>query len=50
MHLLAAVDMFKGTFDVRPQKMISGPNGHRPLDFDLRQSSRTVCVTEMKRD
>ncbi|POG58734.1 hypothetical protein GLOIN_2v1789985 [Rhizophagus irregularis DAOM 181602=DAOM 197198] len=37
-YLLAGANNFKGKFYIRPQKVISGPNGHGPLDFaiDLR--------------
>ncbi|CAG8832011.1 25546_t:CDS:2, partial [Gigaspora margarita] len=51
-YLLAGANNFKGKFEIRPQKVISGPNGHGPLDFaiDLRQTAKTVGVTEVKKD
>uniref|UniRef100_A0A1D1YXI6 Transcription initiation factor TFIID subunit taf73 n=1 Tax=Anthurium amnicola TaxID=1678845 RepID=A0A1D1YXI6_9ARAE len=51
-YLLAGANNFKGKFEIRPQKVISGPNGHGPLDFaiDLRKTAKTVGVTEVKKD
>jgi len=51
-YLLAGANNFKGKFEIRPQKNISGPNGHGPLDFavDLRRTAKTVGVTEVKKD
>ncbi|PKC64282.1 hypothetical protein RhiirA1_222738 [Rhizophagus irregularis] len=51
-YLLAGANNFKGKFEIRPQKVISGPNGHGPLDFaiDLCQTAKTVGVTEVKKD
>ncbi|CAB4435833.1 unnamed protein product [Rhizophagus irregularis] len=51
-YLLAGANNFKGKFEIRPQKVISGPNGHGPLDFaiDLRRTAKTVGVTEVKKD
>ena len=44
--------VIKRKFEIRPQKVISGPNGHGPLDFaiDLCQTAKTVGVTEVKKD
>jgi len=51
-YLLAGANNFKGKFEIRPQKNISGPNGHGPLDFavDLLRIAKTVGVTEVKKD
>jgi hypothetical protein len=51
-YLLAGANNFKGKFEIRPQKVISGPNGHGPLDFaiDLRRTAKTVGVTVVKKD
>ena len=51
-YLLAGANNFKGKFEILPQKNISGPNGHGPLDFavDLRWTAKTVGVTEVKKD
>ncbi|CAG8648086.1 3755_t:CDS:2, partial [Ambispora gerdemannii] len=51
-YLLAGANNFKGVFEVRPQKNLSGPNGHGPVDFtiDLRRTAKTVGVTEVKKD
>jgi hypothetical protein len=51
-YLLAGANNFKGKFEIRPQKVISGPNGHGPLDFaiDLRRTAKTVGVIEVKKD
>ncbi|CAG8606994.1 2567_t:CDS:2 [Gigaspora margarita] len=47
-YLLARANNFKRKFEIHPQKVISGPNGHEPLDFviDLRQTAKTVSITE----
>ena len=51
-YLLAGANNFKGKFEIRSQKVISGPNGHGPLDFaiDLRRTAKTVGVIEVKKD
>ncbi|CAG8452805.1 10225_t:CDS:2 [Ambispora gerdemannii] len=51
-YLLAGANNFKGMFEIRPQKNISGPNGHGPVDFavDLRRTAKTVGVTEVKKE
>ena len=51
-YLLAGANNFKGKFEIRPQKVISGPNGHGPLDFaiDLRRTAKTVGVIKVKKD
>jgi hypothetical protein len=38
------------TFELRPEKNITGPNGHGPVDFaiDLLKTAKTVGVTEVK--
>ena len=35
---------FKGMFEIRPQKNLSGPNGHGSVDFavDLCQTAKTL--------
>jgi hypothetical protein len=52
VYLLAGANSFKGKFEIRPQKNISGPNDHGPLDFaiDLRRTAKTVGVIEVKKD
>jgi hypothetical protein len=51
-YLLAGANNFKEKFEIRSQKVISGPNGHGPLDFaiDLRRIAKTVGVIEVKKD
>jgi hypothetical protein len=49
-YLVAGVNLYEGKFELRPEKNITGPNGHGPVDFaiDLLQSAKTVGVTEVK--
>jgi len=42
-YLLAGANNFKGKFEIRPQKVVSGPNGHG-LSI-----SRLTCVKQQKR-
>jgi hypothetical protein len=46
----SVVDLYEGKFELRPEKNITGPNGHGPVDFaiDLLQTAKTVGVTEVK--
>ncbi|CAG8615287.1 1326_t:CDS:2 [Paraglomus occultum] len=39
-----------GKFELRPEKNITGPNGHGPVDFaiDLLKTAKSVGVTEVK--
>ena len=43
-YLLAGANNFKGKFEIRPQKVISGLNGHGPLDFaiNLRRTAKQL--------
>src|SRR5688572_12600355 len=34
-YLVAAANLYPGKFEVRPEKYVSGPNGHGPVDFSL---------------
>ncbi|RIA84334.1 hypothetical protein C1645_742401, partial [Glomus cerebriforme] len=47
-YLVAGVNLYEGKFELRPEKNITGPNGHGPVDFaiDLLQSAKTVGMTE----
>ncbi|PKB96624.1 hypothetical protein RhiirA5_434532, partial [Rhizophagus irregularis] len=47
-YLVAGVNLYEGKFELRPEKNITGPNGHRPVNFaiDLLQTAKTVGVTE----
>ncbi|PKK63104.1 hypothetical protein RhiirC2_855241 [Rhizophagus irregularis] len=49
-YLVAGANLYKGKFELRPEKNITGPNGHGPVDFaiDLLQTAKTVGVTEVK--
>ncbi|RIA84288.1 hypothetical protein C1645_422583 [Glomus cerebriforme] len=49
-YLVAGVNLYEGKFVLRPEKNITGPNGHGPVDFaiDLLQSAKTVGVTQVK--
>ncbi len=49
-YLIAGANLFEGKFELRPEKNISGPNGHGPVDFalDLPRTARTAGVTEVK--
>jgi hypothetical protein len=49
-YLVAGVNLYEGKFELRPEKNITGPNGHGPVDFaiDLLQTAKTVGVTEVK--
>jgi hypothetical protein len=49
-YLVAGVNLYEGKFELRPEKNITGPNGHGPLDFaiDLLRTAKTVGVTEVK--
>ena len=49
-YLVAGANLYDGKFEFRPEKNITGPNGHGPVDFaiDLLQSAKTVGVTEVK--
>jgi hypothetical protein len=51
-YLLAGANNFRGKFEIRPQKVISGPNGHRSLDvaIDLCKTAKMVGITEVKKD
>src|SRR5436309_1405838 len=44
------INLYEGKFELRPEKNITGPNGHGPVDFaiDLLQTAKTVGVTEVK--
>jgi hypothetical protein len=49
-YLVAGANLYEGKFELRPEKSITGPNGHGPVDFaiDLLQTAKTVGVTEVK--
>jgi hypothetical protein len=49
-YLVAGVNLYEGKFELRPEKNITGPNGHGPVDFaiDLLRTAKTVGVTEVK--
>jgi hypothetical protein len=49
-YLVAGANLYEGKFELRPEKNITGPNGHGPVDFaiDLLQTAKTVGVTEVK--
>jgi hypothetical protein len=49
-YLVAGINLYEGKFELRPEKNITGPNGHGPVDFaiDLLQTAKTVGVTEVK--
>jgi hypothetical protein len=49
-YLVAGANLYKGKFELRPEKNITGPNGHGPADFaiDLLRTTKTVGVTEVK--
>jgi len=49
-YLVAGANLYEGKFELRPEKNITGPNGHGPVDFaiDLLQTTKTVGVTEVK--
>ncbi|CAG8547165.1 10409_t:CDS:2 [Cetraspora pellucida] len=49
-YLVAGVNLYEGKFELRPEKNITGPNGHGPFDFaiDLLRTAKTVGVTEVK--
>ncbi|GBC52715.2 hypothetical protein GLOIN_2v1658885 [Rhizophagus irregularis DAOM 181602=DAOM 197198] len=49
-YLVTRVNLYEGKFELRPEKNITGPNGHGPVDFaiDLLQTAKTVSVTEVK--
>ncbi|PKY30164.1 hypothetical protein RhiirB3_447111 [Rhizophagus irregularis] len=49
-YLVAGVNLYERKFELRPEKNITGPNGHGPVDFaiDLLQTAKTVGVTEVK--
>jgi hypothetical protein len=49
-YLVAGINLHEGKFELRPEKNITGPNGHGPVDFaiDLLQTTKTVGVTEVK--
>src|SRR3954447_4342965 len=49
-YLVAGVNLHEGKFELRPEKNITGPNGHGPVDFeiDLLKTAKTVGVTEVK--
>ncbi|PKK66638.1 hypothetical protein RhiirC2_784525 [Rhizophagus irregularis] len=51
-YLVAGANLYKGKFELRPEKNITGPNGHGPVDFaiDLLQTAKTVGVTEVKNE
>jgi hypothetical protein len=43
-YLVAGANLYEGKFELRPEKNITGPNGHGPVDFaiDLLQTAKTV--------
>ncbi|RIA79895.1 hypothetical protein C1645_745621 [Glomus cerebriforme] len=49
---LEGVNLYERKFELRPEKNITGPNGHGPVDFaiDLLQSAKTVGMTEVKNE
>jgi hypothetical protein len=49
-YLIAIANIFEDKFKVCPEKNISGPNGHGPVDFALVliQTSKVFSVTEVK--
>ncbi|CAG8853076.1 37261_t:CDS:1, partial [Gigaspora margarita] len=49
-YLVSGVNLYEGKFELRPEKNITGPNGHGPVDFaiDLLRTMKTVGVTEVK--
>ncbi|CAG8646956.1 7124_t:CDS:2 [Paraglomus brasilianum] len=50
-YLLAAVNLFKGKFILRPERQITGKNGRGPVDYAFDAcNGMMVGVTEVKRD
>ncbi|GES73390.1 hypothetical protein GLOIN_2v1881079 [Rhizophagus clarus] len=49
-YLVAVTNIFENKFEVLPEKNVSGPNGHGPVDFGLTllQNSRLASITEVK--
>ncbi|RHZ67048.1 hypothetical protein Glove_303g133 [Diversispora epigaea] len=49
-YLLSGANFYKGMYEIRSEKNITGPNGHGPVDFaiDLLRTSKTAGVTEVK--
>ncbi|CAB4432774.1 unnamed protein product [Rhizophagus irregularis] len=49
-YLVAVANLFEYKFKVRPEKNVSGPNGHGPVDFALVlvRTSRIIGITEVK--
>jgi hypothetical protein len=49
-YLVAGVNLYEGKFELRPEKNITGPHGHGPVDFaiDLLRTAKTAGVTEVK--
>ncbi|EXX59033.1 uncharacterized protein OCT59_001776 [Rhizophagus irregularis] len=48
-YLVANANLYEGKFELQPEKNITGPNGHGPVDFaiDLFQTAKTVGVIEV---
>ena len=44
-YLVAGANLYEGKFELRPEKNITGPNGHGPVDFaiDLLQSAKLLA-------
>jgi len=49
-YLITGVNLYKGKFELRPEKNITGPHRHGPVDFaiDLLRTARTAGMTEVK--
>src|SRR6266480_6809424 len=49
-YLVAGANLYEGKFELRPEKNITGPNGHGPVNFaiDLLRTAKMVGVTEVK--
>ncbi|RIB09899.1 hypothetical protein C2G38_2266465 [Gigaspora rosea] len=49
-YLVATSNFFKNQFSICPEKAISGPNGHGPLDYALvaSTSSKVIGAVEVK--
>ncbi|CAG8598448.1 14055_t:CDS:2, partial [Funneliformis caledonium] len=49
-YLVAGVNLYKGKFELQPEKNITRPHEHRPVDFaiGLLRTAKTAGVTEVK--
>src|SRR5215207_4573051 len=44
-YLVAGINLYEGKFELRPEKNITGPNGHGPVDFaiDLLKTAKLLA-------